>query len=73
MKHQLWTQMSVWQKGCLSCRLDVLVDFEQIFALFLGNFIVGSEYYLFIVNANLWHLYVEDQKGVIFMGAVAKH
>ena len=34
----------------LSCCLDVLVNFGQIFALFLGAFIVDLEYYLFIVN-----------------------
>ena len=38
---------------CLSCRLDVLVNFGQIFALFFGTFIVDFEYYLFIVNATL--------------------
>ena len=66
-------EMSVLQQGCLSCRLHILVDFGQIFALFLGNFIVGSEYYLFTVNATLWHVFVEDQKRVLFMGVVAKH
>ena len=40
-------------KKCLSYRLDVLVNFGQIFALFLGTFIVDFEYYLFIVNATL--------------------
>ena len=25
-----------------------------------------------IVNATLWHIFVENQKGVIFMGVVAK-
>ena len=58
---------------CLSCRLDVLVNFGQIFALFLGTFIVDFEYYLFIVSATLWHIFVENQKGVIFMTVVAKH
>ena len=43
MKRQLCTQMSVWQQ-CLSCRLDVLVNFGQIFATFSWHF------YLFIVN-----------------------
>ena len=37
----------------LSCRLDVLVNFLQIFALFLDTFIVDFEYYLLIVNATL--------------------
>ena len=39
---------------CLSCRLEVLINFLQIFALFLGTFIVDFEYYLFIVNATFW-------------------
>ena len=47
--------------------------FEQIFALFLGTFIVNFEYYLYIVNATLCQNFVENQKGVIFMGVVAKH
>ena len=65
-------EMSVWQHGCLSCCLDVLVDFGQIFlVLFVGNF--NSEYYLFIMNATSWHVFVEDQKGVMFIGVVAKH
>ena len=38
---------------CLSCRLDVLVNFGQTFAHFLGAFIVDFEYYLFIVNYTL--------------------
>ena len=56
-----------------SCRLDNLVNFGQIFALFLGTFIVDFEYYMFIVNATLWHIFVRNQKGVIFMGVVAKY
>ena len=60
---------------CLSCNLDILVNFEQILALFLGTFIIDFEYYFFIVNANatLKHVFVENQKGIIFMGVVAKH
>ena len=57
-----------------------LVKCGQIFAFFLGTFIVDFEYcfvdfeyYLFIVNATLRHNFVESQKGVIFMGVVAKH
>ena len=38
------------QQGLL-CRLDVLVNFEQIFALFLGTFIADFEFYLLIMNA----------------------
>ena len=37
---------------CLSYRLNVLVNFRQIFALFLGTFIVDFKYF-FIVNAIL--------------------
>ena len=48
-------------------------NFEQIFALFLGTFIADVEYYLFIVSATLWHIFVENQKGVIFLGVIAKH
>ena len=58
---------------CLSCHLDVLVNFGQIFALFLGTFIFDFEYYLFIVNATLLNIFVEDQKGVIFMRVVANY
>ena len=57
----------------LSCRLDVLVNFGQIFALFLGTFIVDFEYYLFIVSVTFWHIFAENQKGVILMGGAAKH
>ena len=45
---------------CLSYYLDVLVNFGQIFALFLGTFIVDFEYYLFIVNDTLWQNFVEN-------------
>ena len=64
----------------VSCGLDVLVNFGQIIALiiFPGTFIVDFEFvclhlYLFIVNISLWHIFVENQKGVIFTGVVAKH
>ena len=61
---------------CLSCRLEVLVKFGEVFALFLGAFIVDFEYSLFIgmpLNAILWHIFVEHQIGVIFMEIIAKH
>ena len=35
---------------CLSCQLDVLVNFRQIVALSFGAFIVDFKYYFFIVN-----------------------
>ena len=34
----------------LSCRFELLVNFGQIFVLFLGACVVDSEYSLFIVN-----------------------
>ena len=37
-------------KQCLSCRFEVSVNFREVFALFLGAFIVDFEYSLFIVN-----------------------
>ena len=48
---------------CLPCRLDVLVNFGHIFAFFLGTFI-DFEYYLFITNATLWYIFVENKKGL---------
>ena len=63
MERQLRTQMSVWQQGYHNRSLG----------FFLGTFILDFEYYLFIVSATLWHIFVENQKGVIFMGVVAKH
>ena len=35
---------------CLSCHFEVLVNFGQVFVLFLGAFIFDFEYSLFIVN-----------------------
>ena len=61
---------------CLSCRFEVLVNFGEVFALFLGAFIVDFEYSLFIgmsLNAILWYIFVEHQIGVIFMEIIAKH
>ena len=58
---------------CLPCRFYVLVNFGEVFALFLGTFIVDFEYYLFIVNATSGHIFVENQNGIIFMGVAAKH
>ena len=49
-----------------------MVNFGQILALFLGIFIVDFEYYLFIVDAAS-HIFVENQRGVIFTRVVAKH
>ena len=60
------TTMSLMSFGCL-------VNFGQIFALFLGTFIVDFECYFFIVNATLRHIFVENKKGVILMRVVAKH
>ena len=55
---------------------DVLVNFGQVFALFLSTFIADFEYFLFIVNVTftiLWHIFAEHQIGVMFMGVVPKH
>ena len=59
------------QQQCLSGCLDVLVNFGQIFALVLSTFNVEFQYYSFIVNATLWHILVNIQKMVIFMGVIA--
>ena len=60
------TTISVSSFGCF--------DFLwKIFALFLGTFIVDFEYYLFIVSTTFWHIFAENQKGVILMGGAAKH
>ena len=56
---------------CLSCRLNVLVNFGQIFALFLGTFIVDFENYLFIVNVSLWHLCGKPKRDYIY-GSICK-
>ena len=47
--------VQIWQQGylpqqCLSCGLEGLVKFGQVFVLFLGAFIADFEYSLFIVN-----------------------
>ena len=47
--------------------------FGQTFVLFLGTFMADFEYYLFIVNATLLHIFVKNLKGIIFMGVFAKH
>ena len=76
MESQLCTNVCLTtgkQQQFMSCRLDVLVNFGQIFALFLGTFVVDFEYHLFIVNATLRHIFVQNKKGVIFMRIVAKH
>ena len=41
---------------CLSCRFEVLVNFGQVFSLFLGAFIVYFEYSLFIANVIKYYL-----------------
>ena len=56
--------------------LQVLVNFEQDFALFLGGFIVDLEYSLFIVNVIQCYLMADlhgTQIDIISMGAAAKH
>ena len=55
---------------CLSCRFEVLVNFWQVFALFLGAFIVDFGFSLFIVNViKRYRNYIN----VIFIEVVAKH
>ena len=57
----------------LSCRTEVLVNLEQVSALFFGTFIVEFEYSMLSLNAILWPIFVEHQIGVILMEVVAKH
>ena len=76
MERQLCTQMSVWQQGypnnvCHAVRMFWLILCRSLH--FYATLIVDFEYYLFIVNATLGHIFTENQKGVIFMGVVAKH
>ena len=68
--------MSIWQHGyhnnlCHDVWMFWLILGRSLH--FFGSFIVDFEYYLFIVNATLWHIFVENQKGIIFKGVVAKH
>ena len=69
--------MSLSQRGyhCNVCHVVWMfwLRFGQIFVPFLGTFIADFEYYLFIVNATLLHIFVKNLKGIIFMGVVAKH
>ena len=74
MEWQLCTQTSVWQQGYHSnvCHfiwmfwltLDRSLHFFLVLVLFTLT--------LFIVNVSLWHIFVENQKGIIFIGVVAK-
>ena len=77
MELQLCTQMSVWQQGYQNNIRHIVWMFwltsGRSLHLFPGTFIVDFEYYLFIVNATWWHVFVENQKGVMFMGVFAKH
>ena len=63
---------------CISCRFQVLVNFGQVFALFLGAFIV--DLLLFIIcllrmslTATSEYTFVQHEVGVIFMRVNAKH
>ena len=61
---------------CLSYCFVVMVNFGQVFALFLVVFLVDLEYSLFIVNVIKCYymaIFVEHQIGVIFMGVSEKH
>ena len=66
----------MYKFGKTSCCFEVLVNFEEVFALFLGAFIVDFEYSLFMVNVIKCYLMAYlcgTPKGTIFMGVVAKH
>ena len=66
----------MYKFGKTSCCFEVLVNFEEVFALFLGAFIVDFEYSFFMVNVIKCYLmaYLSGTpKGTIFMGVVAKH
>ena len=56
---------------CLSCRFEVLANFVEVFALFLGAFIDDVEYFLCIMNIIKFSL-MEHQIGIIFTRAVTK-
>ena len=76
MEQKPCTQMSVWQQGYHNNICHVAWMFWLTLGRslpFFGAFIVDYECYLFIVNANLRYIFVERQKGVIFMGVVAKN
>ena len=76
MERQLCTLMSVWQQGYHNNVCHVVWMFWLTLGRslhFFGTLIVDFEYYLFIVNATLRHIFAENQKGVIFMEVVAKH
>ena len=53
----------------MSCRLEILVNFGQVFALFFGAFIVDFEYSMSL-NATLWHIFGEHQVDVMFVGVI---
>ena len=57
---------------CLLCPLDVLVNFGQIFSLVLDTFIDGFSILFVYCECYLMTYFVENQKGVMFMGLVAK-
>ena len=75
MERQLCTQMSVRQQGYQNNACHVVwmfwLTFCRSLVLFLGSFIADFEYYLFIVNTT--NIFVENQKGITFMGVIAKH
>ena len=67
--------VQIWQQGYTTMRFGYS---GQVSALLLGAFIVHFKWIFFVycechLNASLWHIFVEHQTGVIFMGAVAKH
>ena len=61
---------------CLSCRFELLVNFGQIFALFLGACVVDFEYSVFIVNVIKCYFTVYlcgPPSRSTFMGVFEKH
>ena len=80
MKRQLCTQMSIKQQGYHNNVCHVVWMFWLTFGRSLHFFLVLLlltfnlfDLYLFIVNATLWHIFVENQEGVIFMGVVENY
>ena len=53
----------------MSCRLEILVNFGQVFALFFRAFIVDFEYSMSL-NVTLWHIFGEHQVDVMFVGVI---
>ena len=58
---------------CASCHFEILVNFGQVFALFLGAFIYALNILcllLMLLNATLRHIFVKHQIDVIFRAII---